>query len=107
MADPAAITAIMQRMWTQFRPQMEERAAVLKSAAAAIAAGTVTEAERLAAEKTAHTLAGSLGTFGLLEGTTLAREAEALLAAGVSDASRAARVAEIAEALHTMIFAKP
>jgi HPt (histidine-containing phosphotransfer) domain-containing protein len=107
MADPAAITAIMQRMWTQFRPQMEERAAVLKSAAAAIAAGTVTEAERFAAEKTAHTLAGSLGTFGLLEGTTLAREAEALLVADVSDAPGAVRIAEIAEALEAMILAKP
>lgn len=105
MADPAAVAAAMQRMWTQFRPQMEERARALEAAAAALAAGSLSEDQRRAAEKTAHTLAGSLGTFGLAEGTTLAREAEALLAK--PDAAQAARVAEIAVALAAMIAAKP
>lgn len=108
MADAAAIAAAMQRMWTQFRPQMEQRVSVLENAADALARGLLSEAERAAAAKAAHTLAGTLGTFGLAEGTALAREAEPVFAADApQNAGRAARVAEIAAALRAMIEAKP
>jgi chemotaxis protein histidine kinase CheA len=108
MADAAAIAAAMQRMWTQFRPQMEQRVDVLETAAAALAEGQLSEEQRAAAAKAAHTLAGTLGTFGLAEGTALARESEPVFAADApQDASRAARVAEIAATLRTMIEAKP
>lgn len=106
MTDEAVIAAAMQRMWTQYRSQMEERAAVLKDAAVALAADALNEDGRRAAEKTAHTLAGTLGTFGLADGTTLAREAETLLAAGSASADKAARLGEIAAALAAMIVAK-
>lgn len=107
MADAAAIAAAMQRMWTQFRPQMDERVRVLENAAVALAAGSLTEEERAAAAKAAHTLAGTLGTFGLAEGTALAREAEPVFAVDAqAGTDGAARVAEIAAALRAMIAAK-
>jgi chemotaxis protein histidine kinase CheA len=107
MADAAAMAAAMQRMWTQFRPQMEQRVGVLETAAVALAAGRLSEEQRAAAARAAHTLAGTLGTFGLDEGTELAREAEPAFAADApQDAGRAARVAEIAAALRAMIEAK-
>ena len=104
MADPAAIAAAMQRMWVQFRPQIDERVGVLETAAAALAAGILTEEQCTAAAKAAHTLAGTLGTFGLADGTALAREAEPVFAEGIpANAGRAARVAEIAAELRAMI----
>lgn len=49
----------------------------LQQAVAAVAAGTLDEALRLAAERDAHRLSGSLGTFGLSRASQLARELEA------------------------------
>ena len=48
----------------------------------AISAGTLDHALRASAERDAHKLAGSLGTFGLQRGTELARELETTFAAG-------------------------
>ena len=107
MSDPAAIAAAMQRMWAQFRPQIDERVEVLETASAALAAGTLSEEHCQAAAKAAHTLAGTLGTFGLNEGTLLARRAELVFSDGLPiDAAESAKVAEIAAALRTMIANK-
>src|SRR3569833_3317957 len=81
MGDPAAsqLSDAMNRLWQKFLPQMEGRVATLRRAAAQLASGIALPAEeqsRAAAE--AHKLAGVLGTFGLKEGTELAREADGL-----------------------------
>jgi HPt (histidine-containing phosphotransfer) domain-containing protein len=107
MADPAAIAAAMQRMWTQFRPQIDERVDVLEAAAAAVATGTLTEEQCKAAAKAAHSLAGTLGTFGLSEGTALSREAEPVFSEGLPvNQEKASRLAVIASELRTMIVNK-
>lgn len=77
--DPAgqpALTEAMDRMWTQFLPQIEERIDILESAAAAFAANRLSIPQKEAANAAAHKLAGVLGTFGLTRGTVLARELE-------------------------------
>jgi HPt (histidine-containing phosphotransfer) domain-containing protein len=71
-----SIADAMNRLWVRFLPQMEARVATLESAAAALGAGTLTEDMQAQASEDAHKLAGVLGTFGLHEGTELAREAE-------------------------------
>ncbi|HWT66643.1 MAG TPA: Hpt domain-containing protein [Terracidiphilus sp.] len=107
MSDSAAMAAAMQRMWTQFRPQVDERVEVLEAASVALAAGTLTEEHCQAAAIAAHTLAGTLGTFGLNEGTVLARTAEPVFSDGLPiDADQSAKVAEIAAALRAMIANK-
>lgn len=75
-AHELSIAAAMNRLWLQFLPQIEERVAVLQAAALALAEGTLTAEHRGQAISAAHKLAGVLGTFGLAEGTILAREAE-------------------------------
>ena len=60
-------------MWAQFLPQIQERVAVLETAAEAFAAGRLSK-QHEAAKTAAHKLAGVLGTFGLTQGTVLARE---------------------------------
>jgi len=71
-----ALDEALDRMWTQFRPHMEERVAFLESAAAAFAAGKLSMEQHEAAKAAAHKLAGALGTFGLARGTDLARKVE-------------------------------
>jgi HPt (histidine-containing phosphotransfer) domain-containing protein len=70
----AKICEALDRMWVSHRSQILERVSVLESAASAIAAKTLNEAEREAAQAAAHKLAGTLGMFNLNRGTDLARE---------------------------------
>ena len=75
--DPqTALSAALDRMWTQFLPQMQERAGLLEAAARSFAAGPLPVEQHQAAQSAAHKLAGVLGTFGLTRGTVLAREFE-------------------------------
>lgn len=105
--EPAAqppISDALNQLWVKFLPQMEERLAVLFAANHALATETLTEDERLAAAGAAHKLAGVLGTFGLAEGTNLAREAERAFSNDMTAESvLAARLAEIAHELAVMI----
>jgi HPt (histidine-containing phosphotransfer) domain-containing protein len=70
------IADALKLLWQKFLPQMRERIAVLEDANCALEAGSLSEEQRAAAGAAAHKLAGVLGTFGLAEGTNLAREAE-------------------------------
>jgi HPt (histidine-containing phosphotransfer) domain-containing protein len=71
-----SLTEAMSRLWLKFLPQIVDRVATLETAAAALSEGILTSAQREDAVLAAHKLAGVLGTFGLAEGTALAREAE-------------------------------
>ena len=73
-----AIAEAMNRLWEKYLPQIEDRVAILQRAALSVAAGNLTSGDRLRAAAEAHKLAGVLGTFGLNDGTNLAREAESL-----------------------------
>jgi len=63
----------------KFKPSIDERIERLAETAAAIASGNLEEEQRRAAERDAHKLAGSAGSFGFAEGSRLARTAEQLL----------------------------
>ena len=97
----------MNQLWAKFLPQMVERVTTLQKAAESAAKGTLDAAEQQTASSDAHKLAGVLGTFGLLEGTELAREAENLYA-GPLDGSAAisARLTEIAEQLRAILASR-
>jgi HPt (histidine-containing phosphotransfer) domain-containing protein len=75
-ASQAAVSAALDRMWTQFLPHTRDRVAVLESAAAAFTSGPLTVTHYEEAQSAAHKLAGALGMFGLTRGTVLARELE-------------------------------
>jgi HPt (histidine-containing phosphotransfer) domain-containing protein len=101
------LTEAMNRLWTKFLPQMVERVATLQKAAESASRGTLGAAERQTASSEAHNLAGVLGTFGLQEGTELAREAEALYAGTLNDSvAVSARLTQIAEQLRTMVASR-
>jgi HPt (histidine-containing phosphotransfer) domain-containing protein len=76
-APQPSMAEALDRMWSRFLPQIEERLAVLDAAAAAAGNG-LTPDQLSQAREAAHKLAGVLGTFGLASGTVLARQIEAL-----------------------------
>jgi HPt (histidine-containing phosphotransfer) domain-containing protein len=99
-----ALKQALDRMWIQFLPLMLERVGILETAASAVAADQISPEQREAAHHAAHKLAGALGTFGLSEGTLLAREGESIYFSDADPLSpEAGRLAEIAARLRVLI----
>jgi len=78
-AAPDPMSRAVSRIWGRHRDQNLERIAVLEEAAMGLLEGSMDQELRRRAEREAHKLAGSLGTFGLNAGTTLARRLEIAL----------------------------
>lgn len=66
-------------VWQQFQERVQEQVAVLDRAAAALQQSRCPAELHQQAQQEAHTLAGSLGTFGIGTGSQLARQIEVLL----------------------------
>ena len=98
------LSEALNQLWARFLPQTRERVSILESAAEAAAAQQLSIDRQQAARSAAHKLAGVLGTFGLAEGTDLARELESLYSPEKSlDPAASARLASIAARLRTLI----
>ncbi|MDY6938771.1 MAG: response regulator [Cyanobacteriota bacterium] len=69
--------AAVSEAWEQFKEPILERVTILEEALASLQQDTLDENYRHNAQQQAHKLAGSLGMFGLPEGSRLAREIEA------------------------------
>ena len=67
------------RVWTEFHDVIFDRMATIETAVSALRQGQLADEIRKKAVMEAHRLAGSLGMFGLAEGTRLAREIELAL----------------------------
>lgn len=105
-SDPAALAEIMNRLWTRHLPEIEQRVAILESAASAHAEGRLTAQLCENAHAASHKLAGILGTFGLDEGTVLAREAEALYANGCLSAVPPEHAAQLASRIRAIVASR-
>ncbi len=102
----AEVAAVLVKVWSRRRAGVLEQVALLEGAAGDLGRGTLTDAERYAAAGAAHKLAGSLGMFGLADGSVRAREAELLLRAdGQPDATDAPRLRELVAALRAQVEA--
>jgi diguanylate cyclase (GGDEF)-like protein len=75
-----AIRSAMSAIWERSRDVIIGRVVVLEGAVLALLAGNLTTESRRQAEREAHKLAGTVGTFGFWTASKLAREAEDLLA---------------------------
>lgn len=99
---PGAVAAV----WLKYRDQVLARVDVLEAAALGLLEGRLDRDARRAAEREAHKLAGSVGTFGFAEGSRLAREAETLLAGPTPPGqAEALRLADLAVALRRELSA--
>jgi DNA-binding response OmpR family regulator len=81
-ADRGRVSGAIAELWPRARATMLDRVGVLEQAGRAAADGRLVGALRQRAADEAHRLAGALGTFGLPEGTRLARELETRYAGG-------------------------
>jgi len=102
------VAAAVGQLWARARGTMLERVAVLERAARAAAEGRLNGALRQQATDEAHRLAGALGTFGLPDGTRLAREAETRFGGGAYlKPADGAELADIATRLRRAIEQRP
>lgn len=77
----AAVEAAVQGVWARMRDTVLARVDPLDDAVAALVEGRLAELERDQAERAAHKLAGSAGTFGFDEASRVARRLERRFAA--------------------------
>jgi HPt (histidine-containing phosphotransfer) domain-containing protein len=70
---------LLATLWARSRETIGERLDVLRSTHRALSANATDKRARKAGVDAAHKLAGILGTFGLPDGTNLARKAEVML----------------------------
>ena len=75
------VRAALAQIWERSKGTILNRVVVLEQATLALLEGALSGALQEQAEREAHKLAGSLGTFGFAQGSRLAREMEYLLQA--------------------------
>ncbi len=73
------IESLRARIWRETREITFSRISALEQSSTALVIGLLTAEQRIDAAGEAHKLAGSLGTFGFLEGFRLARAMERIL----------------------------
>jgi CheY-like chemotaxis protein len=89
------LSGAMSAIWARNMDAQEQRVAVQEQAIVALLAGTLDVTAREMAAQAAHKLAGTLGSFGLTDGTSLATDLETTWsteAVAPSDAPRLAQV---------------
>jgi diguanylate cyclase (GGDEF)-like protein len=107
-AGTSALSSAVAGVWARYRDQVLARVDVLEAAALGLLEGRLDRDARREAEREAHKLAGSVGTFGFAEGSRLAREAETMLAGpGALGQAEALRLADLAVALRRVLSAPP
>lgn len=87
MEDDEDDRALIAAVWARSHERLLGRVAVIEGAVVALGRGALTDEERALATGEAHKLAGSLGTFGVAEGSVVARRLEDGLAAPGADAA--------------------
>lgn len=100
--------AALASLWVQHEEVIHQRVGVLERAVAALARGALDETLRSEAEREAHKLAGTLGTFGFVKGSDCAREIELILEVPeVLGPARVPRLSELVVAITEELAAKP
>jgi HPt (histidine-containing phosphotransfer) domain-containing protein len=74
------LRARMAELWQVSLPHVRKQVAVIQRVAESVSAGSITAEERREAEREAHRLTGSTGSFGFHEASTHARALERLFA---------------------------
>ena len=90
------LTKAIAALWRDARPRTMARIETIERAVAALRAGALDAATAEAARREAHKLTGSLGTFGIPEGTERARALELALEDGAGPADPTRLEADVA-----------
>lgn len=105
--DPTIVSAI-GKVWERFKDRrIADRVTAIEQAIQAMQSGELLPELHATAKQEAHKLAGSLGTFGLTEGSVIARQVEELLQSPTLDASQSANLTALVQALRSQIDQAP
>lgn len=99
----------LKAIWARHHEAVLDQISVLERAVSALIGGNLGEDQRAEAEREAHKLSGSLGTFGFAGASERARELEKLLATppGAHRADHVAVMAQLALGLREQVQAEP
>jgi PAS domain S-box-containing protein len=98
------ILSSVNKVWQKFQGRVIEEVGILEKAAQALTEKSLNSELHSQAKREAHTLAGSLGTFGIPEGSKIARKIENLLKADrVLDENDGAKLSILVKALQQEI----
>ena len=102
-----ALEEAMKRLWATHLPELETRVSALETCAYALHRNDNAESTLGEATAAAHKLAGVLGTFGLQNGTELARKAEVSCGEFSGNSEQLAQMlTEISAQLRTILASK-
>lgn len=96
------VNAAIGVLWERFKGIAFDRLEAVEAAVVAQLEGRLDVTQRRRAEREAHKLAGSVGTFGFAEGSRLAREIEVLLQ-GPLDEAATLRLSDLSVALRRVL----
>ncbi|HEY9832339.1 MAG TPA: response regulator [Stenomitos sp.] len=99
----AKVMAIVAGMWHKFQASLTEPIALFEEVIAALATGTLDRELQHQATAQAHKIIGSLGTFGLPEGSKLSREIEQLLTTAIYRQDASSTTSAMAERLEELV----
>jgi HPt (histidine-containing phosphotransfer) domain-containing protein len=77
--DSEKLAASMAKIWETSKVQFLEQLKTIQNVSNEFSNGAMTADRRTEAEREAHKLAGTLGMFGLMEGSQVARQLENML----------------------------
>jgi diguanylate cyclase (GGDEF)-like protein len=103
---PQEVGAAISAIWERFKGLTFTRLETIEAAAVSLLEGKLDEASRRNAEREAHKLAGSVGTFGYADGSRIAREIELLLQ-GALGAAETLRLSDLSVALRRVLEQPP
>ncbi len=104
--DPTIVAAI-GKVWERFKDRIVDRVTTIEQANQALGCGELTQELHATAEREAHKLAGSLGTFGLTQGSEIARQVEQLLHSPTLEPSQSDDLSKLVQALRSQIEQAP
>lgn len=93
------ITQITSRIWENFKDRVKVQIEILEQVAPALLQRKLTSELQQQARNEAHKLAGSLGIFGLREGSQVARELEYLLESPKIEVNQAQLISDLVVSL--------
>ncbi len=106
VSQPQPQTSPLTVLWERFKHKYSDRITVLEQAITALLEGRLTEELGQQAQQEAHTLIGSLGSFGFAEASRLSREIEQIFRASVRQ-SQAGRLSQLVVALRQSLEQSP
>lgn len=107
MSEATDLGSALQALWLRARPVIDEQLTEIEDVALAMLESRAEEPAVRAAERDAHKIAGSAGTFGYHRATDIAREIERILGTEVPSPAVGQNVAGLVEALRTVLTSTP